>query len=228
MKKDIERQYTTMAKNYDETIKKIIPEYNKIIKTMVELLPFDKNQAIDVLDIGCGTGTVAAHIKKKFFHSAITCLDPTQKMLLAAKKKMKNYLGIKYVQTTIEQFPFKEKYHAVCASMVFQNIQTKKEKRSIFKKIFKTLNDDGVFLYFGPVKGSNERIEEMYMKKWSTFLQKSFSLNSSKNDWVATYKEKDTQDTLLNELDLLTTCGFKSVDIITKNNNFALFTASKS
>ena len=114
-------------------------------------------------------------MKKKFFYSNITCLDATEKMIQSSKRKLSNYRDINYVCNRVQYFPFKDKYDAVFVSMVFQNLENKKQKLSIYKKICKSLKDEGIFLLFGPVKAPNEFGENYYMKKWSIFLQKSFS-----------------------------------------------------
>ncbi len=125
MKKDIKKQYTKMADGYDVTIRQLIPKYDQIMKKMVVFLQYDKNRAIDVLDIGCGTGNLSLKIKKKYFHSSITCLDPTEKMLKCAMQKLSLFSGIKYVKSMIQDFKFNEKYDAVFVSMVFQNLHNK-------------------------------------------------------------------------------------------------------
>lgn len=228
MKKDIQQEYSHMSKNYDQTIKKIVPRYNTIIKTIVKLLPFQKNQALDILDIGCGTGTLAYLIKKKFFYANITCLDPTPEMLSLAKNKLADMPGITYVENLVQKFSFKKKYDAICVSMVFQNLKNNKEKETTYKKIFKALKPDGIFIIFGPVKSTQEYIEEISMKNWSTFLRKSDTQKSCETNWMATYQQKDTPDTVISELNLLQKNGFQNIDLIEKKDNFALFAAFKS
>ncbi|MBU0469313.1 MAG: class I SAM-dependent methyltransferase [Candidatus Omnitrophica bacterium] len=227
MKKDIRKQYAGMADGYDLTIRQLIPKYDHIMKRMASFLPYDKNQAIDILDIGCGTGNLAFLLKKKFFYSNITCIDPTDKMIKYAKQKLSVFPGIKYVKSMVQDFKFNEKYDAVLVSMVFQNLRNKRQKMSIYRKICKSLKQDGMFLMFGPVLGSNDFVEEYYMKHWSAFIQKSFNKEKTEGGWLATYREKDGPDKFLDEISMLQKSGFKTVDVVYKDNNLALFVMVK-
>ena len=227
MKKDIKKQYSKMADGYDTTIRQLIPKYDQIMLKMASLLACDKNQAIDVLDIGCGTGNMALLLKKKFFHSNITCLDPTDKMIKRAKQKLKEYPGVKFVKSMVQDFKFNDKYDAVFVSMVFQNLQNKRQKVSLYRKICKSLKQDGMFLMFGPVLGENAFVEEYYMKHWSRYIQRSFPKEKTEGDWLATYREKDGPDKFLDEISMLQKGGFKTVDVIYKDNNLALFVMMK-
>lgn len=227
MTKNIKKQYSKMAESYDITIRQLIPKYDQIMKKMVSFLPCDKNQAIDVLDIGCGTGNMSLLIKRKFFYSNITCLDPTDKMIKCAKQKLKDYPGVKFVKSMVEDFQFNDKYDAVFVSMVFQNLRNKRQKISIYKKIYKSLKRDGIFLMFGPVLADNHFVEEYYMKHWSKYIRRSFTREKTEGDWLAAYREKDGPDKFLDEIVMLKTAGFTSVDVIYKDNNLALFVMIK-
>lgn len=227
MRKDIKKQYSKMADGYDTTIRQLIPKYDQIMMKMVSFLTYDRNQAIDILDIGCGTGNMALLLKKKFFYSNVTCLDPTNEMIKCAKQKLKAYPGIKFVKSKVQDFKFNEKYDAVVVSMVFQNLRNKRQKISVYKKICKSLKQDGLFLMFGPVLAENVFVEEYYMKNWSRYVQRSFTREKIEREWLATYREKDGPDKFLDEISMLQKGGFRSVDVIYKDNNLALFVMMK-
>ena len=52
---------------------------------LVAVMAFDSNAAIEVLDLGCGTGTIAAAVKKAYPKAHLTCVDISQNMLDIAK-----------------------------------------------------------------------------------------------------------------------------------------------
>ena len=226
MKKKVVKQYTEMSKEYDKTIRQLIPHYEAVLKSMAAFLPFDNNQVIDILDIGSGTGYLSQLLKQRFFYSEITCLDVTVKMIKSAKQKLANYSNIHYVCKRVQDFTFKKnQYDAVVVSMVFQHLENQRTKFSLYKKICNSLKKEGIFLMFGPVKAPNDFIEAYYMKKWSLFLQQSFIKKKSEDGCLTTYAEKDGPESFLKELAMLQKAGFQYVDVLYKQDNFAIFAA---
>ncbi len=229
MEKDIRKQYTQMADGYDKTIPQLVPRYNRSIKQMVDFLPFERNQAIDVLDIGTGTGNLAFLVKKRFFHAQVTCLDTTPKMLEIAQKKLSGFSGLQYAHSRVEDFRFKKcQYDAVFVSMVFQNLENQRQKMRIYQKIGQSLKAQGVFVMFGPVKAPNVWLEEYYMKKWGRYLRRSFPEDKAEGELLARYHAKDGPVCFLDELAMLQKSGFQYVDVLHKEDNFATFVAMNS
>lgn len=227
MTKKVIKQYTEMAGEYDVTIRQLVPQYDQMMKRMVNFLPFEKNQSLDFLDIGCGTGNLALLLKKKYFYSQLTCIDATEKMIAAAQEKLRDYHSIDFICSPVQKFSFKKRaYDAVVVSMVFQNLENQRQKMSLYKKICQSLKPDGFFLMFGPVKASNALIEEYYMDQWSRYLQKSFSRDEAEGTCLTRYNEKDGPVSFLEELEMLQKSGFNSVDVIYKHNNLTLWVAT--
>lgn len=75
----IKEHFEKEAKEFDDIIIKLIPHYNQMIDALVTSIHFDTNSKIRVIDLGCGTGTVANMISKRFMNSNIICLDIASK-----------------------------------------------------------------------------------------------------------------------------------------------------
>jgi tRNA (cmo5U34)-methyltransferase len=76
----IREHFEAEAEEFDEIIKKLIPYYDQMIRALIDSLNFDNNSVIRIIDLGCGTGTVAKRISEKFPNSKIVCLDIASKL----------------------------------------------------------------------------------------------------------------------------------------------------
>ncbi len=74
-----------------------IPEYPQMVEALVTALPFDSAAEIRVIDLGCGTGTVALAVLRAFPRAHVTCLDLAENMIVMAKSKLANYQQVHYV-----------------------------------------------------------------------------------------------------------------------------------
>ncbi len=77
----VKNHFEEEAKEFDRVILKLIPFYEEMIKALILSIPFKKEELIEVIDLGCGTGTIASKIKETFPNSQISCLDIAENML---------------------------------------------------------------------------------------------------------------------------------------------------
>ena len=63
------------AREYDRARRQLVPCFDDFYRTAVELLPFPRQQAITVLDLGAGTGLLAGFIANAFPAARLTLLD---------------------------------------------------------------------------------------------------------------------------------------------------------
>jgi len=75
----IKRHFEEEAEEFDGLIRKLIPHYPEMIEALVSALPWGPEREIRVIDLGCGTGTVALRVKERFPKARITCLDLNEK-----------------------------------------------------------------------------------------------------------------------------------------------------
>jgi len=79
--KNIKTHFEQEAAEFDGIIQKLIPYYNQMLDALVSVIPFPESRAIHVIDLGCGTGTIALRVKTRFRRAKITCVDIAENML---------------------------------------------------------------------------------------------------------------------------------------------------
>lgn len=223
----IKNHFESEAKEFDEVIKNLIPYYNQMVEALVLSIPFDKNMEINVIDLGCGTGTISKAVKTSFPNAKITCVDLAENMILMAKDKLRDFQGIKYLQGDFNNFIFPEKYNVVISSLALHHLISDEDKKDFYKKIYENLTDNGFFCNADVVLGSNDFNTELYMEKWKEYMIKNVGKDETENKWVPKYYEEDKPIDLMKHFSFMEEIGFKEFDIYWKYYNFSVYGGKK-
>jgi len=129
------------AEEWNELIRHLeatIPVYDKVnsIVTLGQDSRWRRHVAksaqpgMKVLEVGCGPGTFAEHLAAV----ELTCLDPSEEMLVVAKKRVdaarssRSEAPASYVEATAESLPFKDKtFDRVFCLFSFRDFHDKKK-----------------------------------------------------------------------------------------------------
>ncbi|MHA1784446.1 MAG: class I SAM-dependent methyltransferase [Candidatus Helarchaeota archaeon] len=224
----IKKMFHEEAKKYDAIIKKIIPFYDEMLETLVSILPFPVKKKIKIIDLGCGTGTLAQKLKQKYPNAVIICLDVAEGMINLAKQKLEQYSDIKFQVKDLHNHEFKEKYDLIISSLALHHLLGDENKKKFFEKIIQHLSPGGYFYNVDVVLGANEFLEKLYLSKWINFMKKSFSLEEINNNLIPKYYHKEIPTQLMKQLNWLTDLGLQDVDIIWKYYHFVIYGGFKS
>ena len=216
---EISNSYSKQAKQYDDFIRKLVPIYDDVNNILPELITAPKK----VLDIGSGTGNTAQVIQKKFPDADIICVDPTEGMLEIAKTKVTG----RFICSDVENLEIDDTCCAVTSIMVMHNVQSVEKRQEAYNKIYSCLKSGGVYISADILKGETEQTHKTYMKLWRDFMLKSLSEDDVDGKWIPLHQEKDKPVKLSEQTSMLQKAGFKTVEIVLKNINFALTAAYK-
>jgi len=224
----IKTHFESEAKEFDETILKLIPYYETMVEIMITGLPFHPLDKVEILDLGCGTGTISHAIKAKFPNSKITCLDISNNMLEMAKAKLVDYSDIDYIIADFYDFKFIKKYDAVVSSLAIHHLITDHDKKAFYYDIFSGLKNGGIFINADIVLGSSMNIQDIYMRKWVEFMAKHCSMDEIQNKWLVNYQKEDHPASLTTHFNLMHEAGFEETDVLWKYFNFCVYTGSRT
>lgn len=121
-----------------------------------------------VLDLGCGTATLAILIKQNHPQAEVVGLDVDPKILEIARKKVaKAGVDIRLDQGLAYALPYPENFFdRVLSSLVFHHLTTEDKERT-FQEVFRVLKPGGELLIFDFGKPQNflARVISLYMRR---------------------------------------------------------------
>ena len=220
--------YDNEADAFDYVIPNLIPFYSEIYNILTDSIPFNQYANLKILDIGCGTGTLAKILKEKFPNAKITCLDFSSNMLKVAKSKLTEYRDdINFLMGDFSKFDLKNKYDVVVSSFALHHIPSDEQKISMYKKIYESLNFNGIFYNADLVLGSSSHIKNLNLQKWKEHILGYFEEIEALDKLLPKYQADDNPSVLFTHLKWLDNVGFKEIETIWKYYNFAIYGGRK-
>jgi len=223
----IKEHFEKEAAVFDRLFFKVMPRYQEMMQAVIDGIPFDKNDRLKIVDLGCGTGNLSQRLISAYPNAHITCIDMAENMLTMARAKLEGNRSISFRLGDIRDFDYQSKYDVIVASMVLHHIEGK-DKPRFYRRLYDALSRGGVFLSIDIFISSHSHLQKLYMDKWKRFM-KSKGLPVKKiNEMIARHQREDRPVCFQDELTMLRKSGFKCVDAILKHYNFAVYGGAKA
>lgn len=204
---------------YDEHMRLNVDGFKQIYTMVAE--PIEKMQkAVNVLDLGCGTGLELEAVFQKIPNAWVTGVDLSQEMLdRLAEKYADKKKQISFELGSYLEIPFPETKYDYALSVMTLHHLTKEEKVIVYQKIFNSLKDDGIYIEADyVVSPSEEAIRFQHYQE----IKETYGINDMHNYHVDIPFSKKTQTQLFNE------AGFVSVEVILELENANIFKCQKT
>jgi len=220
---NVREHFEDEAKEFDSIILKLIPHYSTMVRVLVEAIPFERSVPLRVIDLGCGTGTVAAKVLESFPNAQVTCLDVAENMIAVAKGKLARHPEVRYLEADFQFFDFSGKYDAVVSSLAIHHLLTDPDKQTLYRRIYENLNAGGVFYNADIILAPNDFLQDTYMNEWRRFMAMNISKDEIEGEWIPKHQQEDHPAKLADQLSWLSGIGFTDVDVLWKYYNFAVY-----
>ncbi|MDH3347214.1 MAG: class I SAM-dependent methyltransferase [Desulfobulbaceae bacterium] len=206
--------------------KKLIPCFDSFYQIAIEVIPFNKEKKIKVLDLGAGTGLMAEMVALRYPNAKINLMDISDKMLAEAKERVRGYQNeFGFIVTNYSKAEsFDQNYDLIISSLSIHHL-TAKEKQKLFKTIYAHLKAGGIFINADQVLGEAQNIEKTYRNKWIEQVKAEGVADQELNAALERMKE-DKMSKLTSQIQWLKESGFSGVNCWYKNYSFAVFSGS--
>lgn len=224
MDKIMAKVFNSAAKKYDMQRNELIPQMTVFYRTAVELTKIN-NANGKILDLGAGTGLLTEWVMKKYPKADYMLVDIADGMLDIARERFNGFDNVRFKVEDYRNGISGGKYQAIISSMSIHHLDYN-EKRQLYKKIYDSLSDDGVFVNADQVKGEDDESEEI-VKRYQLNYIENCSLSREEKDKTYDRIKLDKMDKTSDQINMLREVGFTSVDIYYKLYNYIVFRAKK-
>lgn len=212
---------------YDEWIKVALPDYDAIFAIARDLIPFEMEKSIDVLDLGAGTGLFSQHVLEKYPQARFTLIDVAEEMLAVGRSRFKNNIDqFKFLVDDYRQINSAAEFDLVVSSLSIHHL-TDEEKQNLFHRVYTALRGGGVFINVDQVKGPTANLEEIYWSDWLAKVRARGADEERIRESIARRKAYDKDALLIDQLQWLADADFVDVDCVYKKTFVGVFYARK-
>ena len=142
----VRESYDRNAQHYDQ----YAALEKEVCSRLLDRVTFRRTEPVTVLDLGCGTGTGTAALKKEFRKAQVIAVDLSRGMLSEAGRQSRLRHPLRRVNADIGSLPFS--HHT--ADLIFSSLAVPwlSDPRPFFEEIRRVLKPGGMFLFsmFGP------------------------------------------------------------------------------
>ncbi len=214
------------AKKYDSARKQLIPCFDELYSTALDIITFLTTDHIKVLDLGAGTGLFASLVSQRYPNAEFTLYDLSRAMLEEAKKKLADdNTKVAFVIKNYSTEPINDKYDLIISALSIHHL-TDTEKESLFQKLYLSLNNNGLFINADQVLGETSDIETTYRDMWLKQVIANGVSESTLTSALERMKE-DKMSTLSQQLHWLKRANFSEVNCWYKNYSFVVYSGRK-
>jgi ubiquinone/menaquinone biosynthesis C-methylase UbiE len=177
-----------------------------------------------IVDLGIGTGALAARCRAAKPSARIVGVDEDDGMLAAARKRLGRGLltGLSGNFETVDL----PGCNAVTASLALHHIPTPGRRLRLFRRIRRALRPGGVLVVYDCYLASDSRIQRDDRLAWLKHLQQTYTPRQSRA-YLRAWGKEDFYARLTDEIRLLERAGF-SADVVARLHSFAVLVASKA
>ncbi len=213
---------------YDNWMKLALPSYNEIFSVALDLIPFDESDAIEVLDLGAGTGLFSQRVFNKYPRAKFVLYDLAAKMLAIAKERFQGCPNqFEFFVIDYRDFQSTRKYDLVISSLSIHHL-TDSEKKNLFGQVYVSLKDGGAFINIDQIKGPTPDVQNLYWTNWLKTVREKGAAEEQIQASIERRTKYDQDALLVDQLRWLSDAGFVNVDCVYKNYFIGVFFAKKN
>ena len=190
---------------YDESIRKFIPGYEEGLTRAADEIAAIRPGL--VLDLGAGTGALAEAVLEHERVGCVEAIDIDPEMLDKARIRLKRFGTRARLSQRSFDVPLPE-CDGVAASLALHHVPTMERKLAIYRRIYRALRPDGIFVNADVTVSANPEERERTYRLWAAHLV-SCGIDEKRayqhfDEWAA----EDTYFPLDDELAAMREAGF--------------------
>lgn len=226
MTRDVKGVFDGAAARYDALRRQLIPCFDGFYDAAAELVALDPAAPARVLDVGAGTGLLAARIGARLPRAELTLLDFSAEMLGFAPARLAAHPGGHAVVVgDYTRAPLGGSWDAVVSALSIHHLPDA-EKRALYARVFEALRPGGVFVNADNVLAEDPAVAARDRAAWIEAIRRT-GIAAADLDAALERTRVDVLAPLALQLGWLRDLGFREVDCAYKWRHFAVFSGVK-
>jgi tRNA (cmo5U34)-methyltransferase len=210
------------AATYDAGRRQLVPDLDGFYGAVPALLPYAPHEEIEILDLGAGTGLLAAVVAAAFPAARFTLVDVAGQMLELARSRFEEHGDrVRHVVADYAAWPLPRDLHAVISGLSIHHLEHD-AKRDLFARIRESLRPGGVFVNAEQVHGGSDDAERANAAWWLEYARGAGADEHTIAAAIERMREDKTVP-LAEQLDWLRAAGFHDVRAVYENRRFAVY-----
>ena len=212
--------------DYDRFIRTVIPGYDAMRAVQLDLLARCLPARGRVLDLGGGTGALAAAVAQRFPGVTVEIWDTDPAMLAVARERCARFGG----RVSLVARSFAEPLppcDAVVACIALHHVKDLAAKGKIYAAIHRALRPGGLLANADAVMSTVPWLRETTFQSWTDFIVAQGISREQVRDYFAVWAKEDYYPPLATELGLLKSAGFAEPECFWLTAPFGVFGACR-
>jgi tRNA (cmo5U34)-methyltransferase len=217
----VKRHLAVAADGYDVQIRRFIPHYDDLIHTGVELLGALAPADAHVVDLGAGTGALAAAVLDGLPRVRVTVIDVDPEMLGEARRRLEPHgERVTFLEASfLDPLP---RADAIVASLSLHHVHDRARKTELYAAIHDALVPGGVFLNLDAAVAEDPRLNALVFDRWAAHMSEQGIPDDEARGHFAAWSDEDRYFPLQAELAALREAGFAEVDCLWRRGPSAI------
>ncbi len=228
------------AQKYEQQADLVLPKRQEMLSLIVQLIPFERDEPLRVLDLGTGTGVPAQRVLQDFSRANVICVDKSLEMMEIGCAKLAEYGDrVRFIQAELEDPAWNnglpDKFDAIVSALAF-NLLTDVAKQRLFAQCYEMLEPCGCLVFSDRLRAADKAVDRFYLDQWMKFIvrQAREVLGKEVTQETVTARQRSLDEaagvksaTLEDILTWLKQAGFAQVECYWKYFQWAVFGACK-
>lgn len=186
------------VEEYDERIRTYVPHYEEMIGRLADALRTLDAEGPTVVDLGIGTGALAARCLEAIGPARLVGVDADQEMLAVAEARLAGGGDVDLVSGDFLEAPLPA-CDAIVACLALHHVPTPERKRALYRRCAEALRPGGILLSGDRFLASDPELREAEREAWLAHLGRSYTPEESEAH-LAAWAEEDFYFPLADEL----------------------------
>lgn len=211
---------------YDRTIRTFIPQYDRMLATIVHWLVANVPADAYVVELGAGTGALSAAILDALPEVRVQLVDVDPSMLEAGAARCAAYEG----RFDLRRGRFQDELppcDAVVATLSLHHVEDSGEKRDMYRAIHTALEPGGLVVVGDLLVYPDGPERRQMLRDWYAHMAEHGITEREADEHFAQWAEEDWYVSLVDELQLIGAGGFTRPDCFWRDGGLAVYGAFK-